>query len=141
MALKPLVGESAYLLFAIGVLGTGMLSIPVLTGSLSYMISEAFNWNEGFNKKWFEAPGFYMIMTVSLLLAGIIQFIGIPPVKALIYTAIGYGLIAPVLIAIILHICNNKNVMGKYTNNRTSNLIGLLTLLVMTLAALALITN
>lgn len=141
MALKPLVGEGAYLLFAIGVLGTGLLAIPVLTGSLSYMISEAFNWNEGLNKKWFEAPGFYLIMTASLLLAGIIQFIGIPPVKALIYTAIGYGITAPVLIAIILHICNNRKVMGQYTNNRTSNLLGILTLLFMTIAALALITN
>lgn len=141
MALKPLVGEGAYLLFAIGVLGTGLLAIPVLTGALSYMISEAFNWNEGLNKKWFEAPGFYMIMTASLLLAGIIQFIGIPPVKALIYTAIGYGITAPVLIAIILHICNNKKVMGQYTNNRTSNLLGILTLLIMATAALALISN
>ena len=141
MALKPLVGEGAYLLFAIGVLGTGLLAIPVLAGSLSYMISEAFNWSEGLNKKWSEAPGFYMIMAASLLLAGILQFLGIPPVKALIYTAIGYGITAPVLIAIILHICNNKKVMGAYTNNRISNYLGILTLLVMTIAALALLSN
>jgi NRAMP (natural resistance-associated macrophage protein)-like metal ion transporter len=139
LALKPLVGEGAYLLFAIGVLGTGLLAIPVLAGSLSYMISEVFNWSEGLNKKWMEAPGFYLIMIASLLLAGLIQLLGIPPVKALIYTAIGYGLTAPVLIGIILHICNNKEIMGEFVNDRTSNILGILTFLVMTIAAICLL--
>lgn len=114
-----------------------MLAIPVLAGSISYMISEAFDWPEGLNKKWHEAPGFYLVMVMSILVAIVINTVGIPPVKALIYTAIGYGITAPVLIAIILHICNNKKIMGEYTNNRISNIAGMLTLIVMSLAAIA----
>ena len=103
-ALKPLAGNFAYLLFAIGVIGTGLLAIPVLSGSLSYM-----------------------------------NYIGISPIKALIYTAILYGLTAPVLIAIILHISNNKKVMGNFTNSRFSNVLGFSALILMTVAALALL--
>lgn len=135
-ALKPLLGESAYLLFAFGVIGTGMLSIPVLSGSLSYMISEVFDWPEGLNKKWYEAKGFYLVMSFSILIAVVINTIGINPMKALIYTAIGYGVTAPVLIGIILHICNNKKIMGDYTNKRMSNILGIITLLVMAIAAI-----
>lgn len=135
IALQPLLGESAYLLFAFGVFGTGMLAIPVLSGSISYMISEAFDWPEGLNKKWHEAKGFYITMVLSILVALVINLMGIPPMKALIYTAIGYGITAPVLIAIILHICNNKKIMGDYTNSKLSNILGIITLLVMTIAA------
>ena len=134
-ALKPLLGESAYLLFAFGVIGTGMLAIPVLSGSISYMISEVFNWPEGLNKKWYEARGFYLVMSFSILTAMVINIVGVNPMKALIYTAIGYGVTAPVLIAIILHICNNKKIMGEYTNNKISNFLGAITLLVMAIAA------
>lgn len=139
LALKPLLGESAYLLFAFGVFGTGMLAIPVLSGSISYMISEVFDWPEGLNKKWHEAKGFYLVMSLSIIIAMLINIVRVNPMKALIYTAIGYGVTAPVLIAIILHICNNKKIMGKYTNNQTSNVFGIITLLVMTIAAILLI--
>ncbi len=139
LALKPLVGKEAYLLFAIGVIGTGLLSIPVLAGSLSYMLSEAFGWKEGLNKKFHQAKGFYAVMIVSMLLALGINLLGINPVKALIYTAVLYGLTAPVLIGIIMHIGNNKKLMGEYTNRKSSNIIGAATLLIMTAAAVALI--
>lgn len=134
-ALRPLVGEGAYLLFAFGVIGTGLLAIPVLAGSLSYIFSEAFGWEEGLDKKFHQAKGFYGIMILSVLLALGIDLAGINPVKALIFTAILYGLTAPVLIAIILHISNNKKIMGEFTNNRIANLLGWITLLVMTMAA------
>jgi Mn2+/Fe2+ NRAMP family transporter len=139
LALKPLVGQSAYLLFAVGVIGTGLLAIPVLAGSLSYMLSEAFGWKEGLNKKFHQAKGFYAVMIFSMLLALGIDLIGINPVKALIYTAILYGLTAPVLIGIIIHIANNKKLMGEYTNRKSSNVLGVLTLLIMTSAAIALV--
>ena len=112
LALKPLAGRFSYLLFAMGVLGTGMLAVPVLAGSLSYMISEAFSWQEGLDKKFHEAKGFYMVMILSILSALLINLTGISPVQALILTAIVYGVTAPILIGIILHICNNKKVMG-----------------------------
>jgi Mn2+/Fe2+ NRAMP family transporter len=139
LALKPLVGQSAYLLFAVGVIGTGLLAIPVLAGSLSYMLSEAFGWKEGLNKKFHQARGFYAVMIFSMLLALGIDLIGINPVKALVYTAILYGLTAPVLIGIIIHIGNNKKLMGEYTNRKSSNLLGIIALLIMSTAAITLI--
>ncbi len=138
-ALKPLAGNFAYLLFAVGVIGTGLLAIPVLSGSLSYIITETFGWKQGLDKKFHEAKAFYLVMAISLLFGLSLNYIGISPVKALIYTAILYGLTAPVLIAIILHICNNKKVMGNFTNSRFSNILGFSALIIMTVAAIVLI--
>lgn len=138
-ALKPLAGNFAYLLFAIGVIGTGLLAIPVLSGSLSYIITETFGWEQGLDKKFHEAKAFYIVMAISLVLGLSLNYIGISPVQALIYTAILYGLTAPVLIAIILHISNNKTVMGKFTNSRTSNVLGFAALAIMTVAAVVLL--
>ena len=138
-ALKPLAGNLAYLLFAVGVIGTGLLAIPVLSGSLSYIISETFGWEQGLDKKFHEAKAFYAVIGISLILGLSLNYIGISPIKELIYTAILYGLTAPVLIAIILHISNNKIVMGKFTNSRTSNIMGFTALIIMTAAAVTLI--
>ena len=138
-ALKPLAGNFAYLLFAMGVIGTGLLAIPVLSGSLSYIITETFGWEEGLDKKFHEAKAFYIIIAISLVLGLIINYVGISPVKALIYSAILYGLTAPVLIAIILHIANNKAVMGEFTNGKISSLLGFATLILMTAAAVTMI--
>ncbi len=139
LALKPLAGNFAYLLFAIGVIGTGLLAIPVLSGSLSYMITETFGWEQGLDKKFHEAKGFYIIIAISLLLGLSLNYIGISPIKALIYTAVLYGITAPVLIAIILHISNNKKIMGAYTNSKFSNILGFAALIIMTTAALLLL--
>jgi Mn2+/Fe2+ NRAMP family transporter len=139
MALKPLAGNLAYLLFAIGVIGTGLIAIPVLCGSLSYIFTETFGWEQGLDKKFHEAKAFYVIIAISLILGLSLNYIGISPVKALIYTAILYGLTAPVLIAIILHISNNKLIMGRFTNSKMSNFLGFTALIIMTAAATILI--
>jgi NRAMP (natural resistance-associated macrophage protein)-like metal ion transporter len=138
-ALKPLAGNAAYILFAVGVIGTGLLAIPVLSGSLSYIVTETFGWKEGLNKKFHQAKAFYIIIAVSLLLGLSLNYIGISPIKALIYSAILYGLTAPVLIAIILHIANNHKIMGKYTNGKFSNILGFAALFLMTAAAAILV--
>jgi len=138
-ALKPLAGNAAYLLFAVGVIGTGFLAIPVLSGSLSYIITETFGWKGGLDKKFYQAKGFYVIISVSLILGLSMNYIGISPIKALIYSAILYGLTAPVLIAIILHISNNKKIMGTFTNSKMSNALGFAALVLMTTAAVILI--
>ena len=138
-ALKPLAGNLAYFLFAVGIIGTGLIAIPVLSGSLSYIITETFGWEQGLDKKFHEAKAFYVIIAISLLLGLSLNYIGISPIKALIYTAILYGLTAPVLIAIILHISNNKKVMGRFTNSTISNILGFAALLIMTAAAVTLI--
>jgi NRAMP (natural resistance-associated macrophage protein)-like metal ion transporter len=139
LALKPLAGKLTYLLFAVGVLGTGMLAIPVLAGSVSYMVSEAFSWKEGLNKKFGEAKGFYFIMILSILIAMSINFTGVSPVKALVVTAIIYGLTAPLIIFVILLVSNNKKIMGDYTNGRWSNILGATSLLLMIAAGIMLL--
>ncbi|MBC7571113.1 MAG: divalent metal cation transporter [Spirosoma sp.] len=135
MALKPLAGNLAYLLFAIGIIGTGLIAIPVLSGSLSYIFTETFGWEQGLDKKFHEAKGFYIIIAISLVLGLAINYIGISPIQALIYTAILYGITAPVLIAIILHISNNKRIMGEFVNSRPINILGFAALAIMTVAA------
>jgi NRAMP (natural resistance-associated macrophage protein)-like metal ion transporter len=139
MALKPIAGNLAYLLFAVGVIGTGLIAIPVLSGSISYIFSETFGWEQGLDKKFHEAKGFYVIIAISLILGLSMNYIGISPIQSLIYTAILYGLTAPVLIAIILHISNNKKIMGTNVNGKLSNFLGFSALIIMSVAAIALI--
>lgn len=139
MALKPLAGNMAYLLFAIGVIGTGLIAIPVLSGSLSYIFTETFGWEQGLDKKFHEAKGFYVIIAISLLLGLSMNYLGISPIQSLIYTAILYGITAPVLIAIILHISNNKAIMGKNVNGPWTNILGFIAFLIMSVAAVYLL--
>ena len=138
-SLKPLAGQLSYLLFAIGVIGTGFLAIPVLAGCLSYILAETFNFSKGLDKKFYQAKPFYVMIVVSLVAGLCLQFLGITPVQALLYTAILYGLTAPVMIAVLLHIGNNKKIMGTHTNSVLSNILGWCTLLLMTAAAVGLI--
>ncbi len=139
IALKPLAGNLAYLLFAIGIIGTGLIAIPVLCGSLSYIFTETFGWEQGLDKKFHEAKAFYIIIAISLIVGLSLNYIGISPIKGLIYAAVLYGLTAPVLIAIILHISNNKKIMGNFTNSKMSNILGFTAMIIMTVAAVVLI--
>jgi len=138
-ALEPLAGKFSYLFFASGVIGTGFLAIPVLAGSLSYMLAECFGWQEGLDKKFNEARPFYIVIIFALLIGLLINILGISPMKALFYTAILYGVTSPVLIAVVMHIGNNKKIMNNFTNSRLSNILGMITFIVMTLASIALI--
>ena len=130
-ALKPLAGNASYTLFSIGIISTAFLIIPVLSGSVSYILSEAFNWKSGFNKSFSEAKEFYIIIIIAMFIGIIMQVLHINAVKALLFTTIIYGVTAPFLIAIILHICNNKKIMGKYANQRKANIPGVVTLILM----------
>jgi len=138
-ALKPIAGDMAYYLFAIGIIGTGFLAVPVLSGALSYIFSEAFGLRRGLNKKFHEAKGFYVIIALSLLAGLAMNYVGISPVRALLYSAILYGITAPVIIAIVMHICNSKKIMGEHTNGPKANILGTITLVLMTAAAIALL--
>jgi len=139
IALKPLAGDSAYLLFAIGIIGAGLLAIPVLCGCLSYIVTETFGWEKGLNKKFHQAKAFYSITIISLILGLMMNYVGISPIQALLLSAILYGITAPVLILIILHIGNNKIVMGEFTNSKKSNFLGFTAFFIMTIAAVFLI--
>ncbi|SEW53863.1 NRAMP family divalent metal transporter [Chitinophaga arvensicola] len=138
-ALQPLAGKLTYLIFASGVLGTGLLAIPVLAGSQSYMLAETLGWSAGLDKKFAQAKPFYISIIVSLIVGLSLDFLGVSPIKALLYTAIAYGLTAPVMIVMIMHIGNNKKIMKEFTNSRLSNVLGALTLILMTAAAVAMI--
>jgi NRAMP (natural resistance-associated macrophage protein)-like metal ion transporter len=138
-ALEPLAGKTAYLLFTIGILGTGFLAVPVLAGSISYMMGETFGWKVGLEKRFGRAKAFYATIIISLLIGLSIDFIGISPIQALIYTAILYGITAPVLIVMVMHIGNNKKIMGEFTNSKWSNIFGVITFILMAASAIALL--
>lgn len=138
-ALEPLAGSYSSLFFSLGILGTGLLSIPVLCGCLSYILSTTFGWEVGLNKKYYEAKSFYAVLIVSLILGLCLNFIKFNAMRALFYSAILYGIIAPVLILVILHISNNKKIMGKSTNGLFSNLFGFLTFFLMFFAIIGMI--
>lgn len=123
-ALRPLAGEYAYLLFALGVIGTGMLAIPVLTGSASYALSESFGWKHGLHKKLRQAKAFYGIIILSTLIGLGANFIGLDPIKALIYSAVANGLVAPVILVLILLISSSKKIMGNQTNSPLTAILG-----------------
>lgn len=135
-ALVPFAGTFARTLFAIGIVGTGMLAIPVLAGSLSYAVAETFNWTSGLNKKLKQARAFYTVLIVSILIAIGITLIGIHPIKALIASAIFNGLISPFMLFFIIKLSGNRKIMGKYTNSPLTSLLGWILFFIMTLAGI-----
>ena len=138
-AIKPLAGNNAYLLFALGVIGTGLLSIPVLAGSISYFLSDAFDLDGGIDKHWGEAKSFYLCMAGSIFLGFSFSLLDIPPVAFLIYTAVAYGILGPLLIGLVLCMCNNKKIINQHTNGWVANVFGGVALVLTGAAAIALI--
>ncbi|HEY1074979.1 MAG TPA: divalent metal cation transporter [Patescibacteria group bacterium] len=136
-ALRPLAGDFAFLLFAIGIVGTGMLAIPVLAGSASYAFSEAFSLNHGLDKQLKRAYGFYGVIILSMGIGLLINFLGIHPIKALIYSAVINGLVAPVLLTLILLVANNHKIMGEWKNGPVSNILGWFITIIMYIAGIA----
>ena len=136
-ALRPLAGDGAYLLFALGIIGTGFLAVPVLAGSSAYALSETFGWKEGLYRKLRSARSFYGVIILSIFVGVLLQFVGIPPIKALIYSAILNGLIAPIVIILIVLIASNNKIMGTHANARLSTFVGWFSVALMTIVALA----
>ncbi len=142
-ALEPLVqsfpnaGFLAKIIFATGVIGLGLLGIPVLSGSASYALSEALGWKEGLNLKLKKAHGFYGIITIATLIGLSINFIGIDPIKALVFTAVFNGVAAVPLLFFIAKIAGSKKIMGKHRSGWLSNTLVWLTFAVMGIAAVA----
>lgn len=123
-ALRPFAGDSAYLLFALGIIGTGMLAVPVLAGAAAYALAESFNWKQGLYRKLKEANAFYGVIIFSTVIGLGINFSGIDSIKALIYSAIANGLIAPVILILIVLISSNKKIMGDRVNHPIITIIG-----------------
>jgi NRAMP (natural resistance-associated macrophage protein)-like metal ion transporter len=138
-ALLPL-GASAYWIFALCMLGTGLLAIPTLAGSAAYAVAETFGWREGLFRRFTRAKRFYLIVVIVIALGCLLNFLSvISPIKALVYSAVLNGVIAPPLIVVLLFICNNKAIVGKNTNGWLSNTLGWLCVAIMGPAAVYMI--
>ncbi len=137
-ALKPLAGPLASLVFAVGIIGTGVLAIPILTGSAAYAFAECFDWTEGLDSRFREAWRFYAVIGCGTLIGIVLTLVGIDPIRALIWTAQLNGITAPPLMMLILILCNDRDLMGPHVNGLGKNLIGGSAVLLMTVAAVAL---
>jgi len=141
-ALEPLVrsfpnaGLIAKALFAFGIIGLGLLAVPVLSGSASYALTEAMNWREGLNQKFKRAHGFYGVITIATLIGLMINFLHIDPMRALVFAAVFNGVAAVPLLFLVAKIARSKKIMGEYRSGMISNILVWLTFGVMFLAAI-----
>ena len=140
-ALEPVAGKAAALLFTLGLVGTGLLGVPVLAGSAAYAVAEAAAWRRGMDAQPHQARNFYMVIAASMLIGVALTFSPIDPIRLLLWSAVINGLLAPPLIVIVLVICNNPKVMGNFRNGWTLNTFGGFTALIMSGSALALIAS
>ena len=143
-ALEPLVqgfpnaGFIAKIIFSVGIIGLGLLAVPVLAGSSSYALSEVFGWKEGLYRKFRKAKAFYLVIIGATLIGLLINFVGIDPIKALVFAAVFNGIAAIPLLLMVGKIGNNKKIMGEYKNKLLSNTLIRLTFIVMLVAVLIL---
>jgi NRAMP (natural resistance-associated macrophage protein)-like metal ion transporter len=140
-ALRPLAGDAAALLFTMGIVGTGLLGVPVLAGSAAYAVAEGAGWRSGMDEKIWTAPQFYAVIIVATAVGAALNLLGLNPIRMLFWSAVINGLLAPPLIIIILFVCNNARVMGRYRNGAVLNVFGGLAAVAMTAAALGLIAS
>lgn len=137
----PYAGTIARALFALGVVGTGLLAVPVLAGSAAYGIAEAFGWHEGLSKIFTQARGFYGVIAASTLIGLALNFVGADPITALVYAAVINAIVAVPLLALVLRVANNGSIMGEFVNSRLSNIVGVITLVFMAVAAVIVIIS
>ncbi len=135
-ALRPLAGNFATVLFGIGLIGAGLLAVPVLTGSAAYAVAETFGWASGLDEKPRHAKKFYAVIAASTIVGVVIDFAGINPISALFWTAVINGVVAPPLLVVIMLVANNKSVMGERTNGPWTNVLGWFATVVMFAAAI-----
>ncbi len=135
-ALRPF-GDFSYILFAIGIVGTGMLAVPILAGSTAYALAESFGWKYGLYRKLKSAYAFYGVITLAMVIGIIANFMHLDPIRGLIYAAAANGIVAPFILFFVVRIASNKKVMGEYTSHPVLAAIGWVTIAVMTLAGAA----
>jgi NRAMP (natural resistance-associated macrophage protein)-like metal ion transporter len=138
-ALRPLAGDFAFALFACGILGVGLIGVPVLAGSAAYALAETMGWTWGLERKATDARGFYSVIAVSVLLGIGLEFTPISPMKALFWSAVINGVVAVPLLVIIILLATRRSVMGDYTSSRPIQVIGWITVLLMGVAAVAML--
>ncbi len=140
-ALAPAAGGLATLLFTVGIIGAGMLAVPVLAGSASYAVGETLGWQVGIDRPWYRAKAFYAVIVVASLIGMLINFTSISAVSALFYSAVINGLIAPPLMVVIMLVANNERVMGRQVNSRIINVVGWSATLIMGAAAILMLVT
>lgn len=133
-ALEPFAGKLSTYLFAFGIIGSGLLAIPILAASASAAIAEVFGWRESLSDKLNRAKGFYTVLTIALLVGAAIALLGIDPISALFYSQVMDGILGPILVVFVLFLCNDKKVMGEHVNNWFDNFFGWMAVVVMVLA-------
>jgi Mn2+/Fe2+ NRAMP family transporter len=138
-ALKPLAGNFAAILFTVGILGVGLIGVPVLAGSGAYALAEAMGWNEGLERKANDARGFYAVIAVSVLAALLIQYSPISPMRALFWSAVINGVVAVPLLVVVILLVSRRSVMGDFTARAPIRWLGWLTVAVMAAAAVAMV--
>jgi NRAMP (natural resistance-associated macrophage protein)-like metal ion transporter len=138
-ALRPLAGNAAYVLFSVGLLGTGFLGVPVLAGSAAYAVAEAGAWRGGMNERPRLAKKFYGVVAVAMLTGMVLDFVGLNAIRMLFWSAVLNGVLAPPLIVIILLVCNNTRVMGKHVNGKLINALGIIAAIVMSGAVITML--
>jgi NRAMP (natural resistance-associated macrophage protein)-like metal ion transporter len=138
-ALAPIVGHFDTILFAVGLIGAGLIAVPVLAGSAAYPLAELFNWTEGLDNPLRRAPGFYAVIAAAVALGIGGNFLGVDPVKGLVYAAVLQGFLAPLLIVLLTVIARDANVMGTHRNGRFDTTFGLTAAAVMAAAAITLV--
>ncbi len=127
----PQAGEISKTIFALGIIGTGLLAVPVLAGSSGYALSDAFGWSQGLSKKFKQAKGFYLVIATSTVIGLWINFVNLDPIRALVYTAVINGVIAVPILFAVMNIANDKEILGGKTNSYVSNIIGWLIFAIM----------
>jgi Mn2+/Fe2+ NRAMP family transporter len=140
-ALRPLAGQFAFLLFATGIIGVGLIGVPVLAGSGAYALAEALGWPSGLERTLREAPGFYSVIALSVLVGLGLQYLPINPMKALFYSAVINGIVAVPLMAVIIVLVSKRSVMGAYTASRPLVILGWIGTAIMAVAALLMLKS
>jgi NRAMP (natural resistance-associated macrophage protein)-like metal ion transporter len=140
-ALRPLAGDAAALLLAVGLIGSGFLAVPVLTSSSAYAVAETFGWKEGLGRTARDARGFYGVIVAGTVVGMLFNFAGVNPIDALFWTAVLNGFLAPPLLVLVMLVANDRQVMGRRTNGRWLNVLGWGTTLVMFAAAIGLVAT
>jgi Mn2+/Fe2+ NRAMP family transporter len=139
LALKPLAGEAASVIFSLGIIGTGFLAVPILTDSAAYAVAESVGLEPTLNGTPVQEKLFYLVISLSMMIGVAINFAGINPIQALYITAVINGVLAPPLLIVIMHIANNKTIMGSRVNGLLTNLLGWTTTVILSAASLALL--
>ena len=139
-ALRPLAGGGAYWLFTLGLVGVGMLAVPVLAGSCAYAIAEAATWSEAsLSDRLGKAPRFYGVIAVAMLIGLALDFAGLNAVRMLFWSAVLNGVLAPPLVVLVVLLSSDKKVMGNRVNSRTANVLGWICAAAMSIAAIAML--